>query len=114
LFIVKTENGLLMPGRAWILVGDEHGWSDKPRWSPDGNTLYFISDRDGSRCIWAQRLDAATKHPTSAPFSIYHFHQSRLSPINVGLALLEIDVANDKVVMDLGEMTGNIWKLTRH
>jgi len=113
LFIVKTQDGSPAPGYDWILVSDEHGWSDKPRWSPDGNTLYFISDRDGFLCLWAVRLDPATKRPISAPFPIYHFHTSRLSMRNIGLGFLEIDVAKDKIVMALGELTGNIWRLSR-
>jgi Tol biopolymer transport system component/DNA-binding winged helix-turn-helix (wHTH) protein len=110
-FITEIHNG--SPGPDWILVGDEHGWTDKPRWSPDGNTLYFISHRDGFRCVWGQRLNPATKHPVAPPFPIHHFHKSRLSPMNVGLALMEIDVAKDAIVMSLGELTGNIWRLTR-
>jgi len=43
-------------------------------WSPDGNLLYFISERDGFVCLWAQRLDPATKHPQGAAFPIRHFH----------------------------------------
>jgi hypothetical protein len=29
--------------------------------------------------------------------------------MNIGTGLLEIDVATDKVVFNLGELTGNIW-----
>jgi Tol biopolymer transport system component/DNA-binding winged helix-turn-helix (wHTH) protein len=112
LFVVKIENGSPAPRRDWILVSDEHGWADKPRWSPDGNMLYFISDRDGFLCIWAQRLDPKTKHQVSSPFPVYHFHRSRYSATNVGSGLLEMDVAGDKVVMNLGELTGNIWNLS--
>jgi len=36
-----------------------------------------------------------------------------LAMINVGTASLEIDVARDKIVMGLGELTGNIWSLKR-
>jgi len=32
------------------------GNEDQPRWSTSGRLLYFISARDGSQCIWAQRL----------------------------------------------------------
>ena len=111
LFVLKAENGRPAPPQDWILVSDEHGWADKPRWSSDGNMLYFLSDRDGFRCIWAQRLDPKTKQPSALPFPVYHFHRSRLSVMNVGSGLLEFDVAGDKVVMNLGELTGNIWNL---
>lgn len=33
--------------------------------------------------------------------------------INVGTGFLEIDLARDKVVMGLGELKGNIWRLKR-
>jgi hypothetical protein len=33
--------------------------------------------------------------------------------INVGTSALEIDVARNKIVMGLGELTGNIWSLKR-
>jgi hypothetical protein len=29
--------------------------------------------------------------------------------MNIGTGLLEIDVAADKVIFNLGELTGNIW-----
>jgi hypothetical protein len=71
----------------------------------------FVSHRDGFGCLWAQRLDARTKHPVGPQFAIHHFHDTRLSMMNVGLGLLEIDVARDKIVFGLGELTGNIWSL---
>src|SRR5262249_20915580 len=112
-YIVKLQNGVVDPGSRWIAVGDEHGWTDKPTWSPDGNTLYFISNRDGFRCIWAQPLRPKTKEPIGEPVAIYHFHNSRLSPANVGLSHLEMDIACDKLVISLGELRGNIWTM-RH
>ena len=47
---------------------------DKSRLSPDGNTLYFTSNRDHYNCFWAQRLNSKTKHPEGAPFAIQHLH----------------------------------------
>jgi Tol biopolymer transport system component/DNA-binding winged helix-turn-helix (wHTH) protein len=113
LYIVKLHDGSPLPDVTWTLVSDEHGLSDKPSWSPDGNVLYFISHRDGFRCVWAQRLQPTTKRPLGDPIAIYHFHNRRLSPMNVGWGLLELDVAKDKIVLDLGELTGNIWTI-RH
>ena len=112
LYMVKLHNGSAAPGANWIRasVAEEHG-GIKPRWSPDGNTLYFISHRDGSRCIWAQPLEPATKQPVGDAIAIYHFHNSRLSTRNIGLSMMELDVAADKMVITLSELAGNIWML---
>ena len=97
----------------WIPVTDGENLDDKPRWSPDGNLIYFTSERDGFRCIWAQRLDRALKRPAGAPFSVHHFHTSRRSLMNVGLGPLEISVARNALVFNLGERTANIWRASR-
>ncbi len=97
----------LIPESEWILVSDGSGFDSRPRWSPDGNLLYFTSDRDGFRCIWAQRLDPATKRPIGPLMSVYHFHDPKrlLSDIPE----LGFGVAKDKMVFNLTERTGNIW-----
>jgi Tol biopolymer transport system component/tRNA A-37 threonylcarbamoyl transferase component Bud32 len=93
----------------WIPVTGDEFRVDKPRWSPDGNLLYFTSDRDTFRCLWGQRLDPQTMRPVGPPMAVYHFHQARRSLTNVGLAVLEPAVARDKIVFNLAETTGNIW-----
>src|SRR5206468_1200549 len=45
----------------WITITDATTFNDKARWSPDGNILYFLSDRDGYRCVYARRLDPKSK-----------------------------------------------------
>ncbi len=93
----------------WIPVTDASTFEDKPRWSPDGRIIFFTSDRDGFRCLWAQRLDPTTKHPAGPPLPVYHFHTARRSLLNTGVLRLEISVARDKIVFNMGEITGNIW-----
>ena len=79
-------------------------------WSPDGNLLYFLSEREGFRCIWAQRLDPATTHPSGAAFPVRHFHTSRRSLMTIGDPLfVGMSVAVDKLVFSMTERTGNIW-----
>ena len=96
-------------GRVPISTGDDY--SDKPRWSPDGSLLYYTSDRDGHICIYAQPLDPRSKQPRGDPLEVYHSHDVRLSMSNVGSIWLEIDVARDKLVFGMAELTGNIWML---
>jgi hypothetical protein len=97
------------PETEWIAIADRQGWSNKPRWSPDGNLVYFVSRRDGYYCLWAQRVSLRTRQPLEAPLNVAHFHQSHLSMMNVAEAPLEISVAKDKIVFNLSELTGNIW-----
>ena len=109
LFIAPYRKGHQTPESGWIPVTDGWGGDDKPRWSPDGGLLYFTSDRDGFRCIWKQKLDPRSKRPAGEPQPLHHFHNARRSPMHQGLAALEMSVARDKIVLNLGEETGNIW-----
>jgi Tol biopolymer transport system component len=97
---------------AWIAVTDGASLDDTPRWSPDGRAIYFISERDGFRCIWSQSLDFVTKRPNGSPVGVFHSHSARRSLLNVRLGVLSIAVASDKVVFNMGERTGNIWMAT--
>jgi Tol biopolymer transport system component len=98
------------PESEWIGVTDGASFEGQPRWSADGSLVYFVSHRDGFRCIWAQRLDTHTKHPAKAAFAVYHFHSARRSLTNVGtIGYVGLGVSRDKLVFNLGELTGNIW-----
>ena len=97
----------------WIPITDGKLSDDKPRWSPDGNLMYLTSNRDGFMCIWAQPLDHETRHPRGEAFAVHHFHTSRRSLANVGLGPLETSVSRNGLVFNLGEVTGNIWRLSR-
>ena len=68
----------------------------------DGNLLYFISERDGFRCLWAQRLDVRTKRPSGAPVAVQHFHSSRLSLMDVDYSALEISITRHRVLFSAG------------
>ena len=95
----------------WISI-TEHAPipQDKMRWSPDGNLLYYTSDIDGFRCIWAQRLDPASKRPVERPFAVYHSHSARRSLLNAGVPFFhELSLSADRLFFNLGEATGNIW-----
>jgi Tol biopolymer transport system component len=98
-FKVAAESG-------WIVVADD---GEAPAWSPDGSLLYFWSDRDGSPCLWAQRLDPSSKRPTGPPLNIQHFHGRGLSWRNLYLGPPDLAVVRDRIVFNLGEHTGNVW-----
>lgn len=95
----------------WISLEGSGYWVDKPRWSPDGNLLYFLSDRDGSVCVWAQRLSATDKRPSGEPFPVWHMHATRDSLAStVGR---ELAVARGSVFLSLAHSLGNVSMMTR-
>jgi serine/threonine protein kinase/Tol biopolymer transport system component len=106
IFVAKVQATAVAGNKDWILVSRD---GEAPNWSPDGTILYFWSDRDGSSCLWAQRLDPSMKRPTGAALAIQHFHGKGLSSRNLYLGAPGIAVARDKMVFNLGEHTGNIW-----
>jgi len=108
-WVAPLRNGVAASEREWFPITEEHARVDKPRWSADGTIIYYTSQRDGFLCLWAQRLDRASKRPVSPPWAVYHFHTARLSMTTVGLGGLEISVAKNMIVLNLGELMGNIW-----
>jgi eukaryotic-like serine/threonine-protein kinase len=98
----------------WVTVIDSDTLDRQAAWSPDGSALYLQSQRDGFRCLWAQRLDPVTKHPVGAPFAVHHFHgvQRSMTASLPDPGAISIAVARDRIVFALGETTGNIWMTT--
>ncbi|MCX6629968.1 MAG: protein kinase [Candidatus Solibacter sp.] len=109
IFVAPFRAERPIPEDQWIAATDGLTFDDKARWSPDGNLVYHISDRDGFRCLWAQRLHPATKRPAGAPLAVYHSHSARRSMRNLENALLSISVAPGRLVFGMAERTGNIW-----
>jgi len=110
LFVVPVSNGQSPQDEAtWVPVTSGPALDNKPRWSPDGNLLYFVSDRDQYDCVWAQRLDRDTKRPVGAAVAVLHLHDAARSYGRIGSLRLDFSVAANKIVFHLEEIRGNIW-----
>jgi Tol biopolymer transport system component len=109
LFIAPFQGLSSIDRTSWIEATDASGAAFIPRWSPDGNALYLMSNTDGYRCIWRQRLDPATKRPVGNLIAVHHLHGARRSIEYISPGFAEISVAHDRIVFPLGERTGNVW-----
>ena len=110
LWIAPVRGGKVAGDAEWIRVSRGH--DERPWWSPDGNILYTLSQRDGSRCIWAWRLDARTKRPLEEPFAVYHFHGARMRVAGGLFAEFGPATLPDGLVFSLNDLSGNVWIAT--
>jgi eukaryotic-like serine/threonine-protein kinase len=111
-YIAPVENFVPAGGDHWIPLTSGEYHDDKPQLSPDGNTLYFTSNRDGFMCMWAQRLDSKTKRPLGAPVPIQHFHGSQRTYAGISAPnQMELEIAKDKIVTSLDEVHSDIWMM---
>jgi len=102
--------GSEIPHSSWIAVTDNQALDREPRWSADGNLIYFLSDRDGFRCIWARKLHPRTKQPVEAIFPVLHLHNPRVSLLHVpSTGHVSLCAVGDRLIFAMGELTGNLW-----
>jgi Tol biopolymer transport system component/DNA-binding winged helix-turn-helix (wHTH) protein len=106
-YVVPATLADPVPFDRWIPIATDFGM--QPSWSPDGNGIYYFSNRDGAFCLYLQPLDAATKRPAGEPRVARHFHDPRLRPVVATTATN--DVQARYVYVNLTETTGNIWLL---
>jgi hypothetical protein len=108
LYVTPLHNGQAGTDVEWIAITRDENVNQRPWWSEDGNLLYFISTRDGFRCIWAQRLDPVRKTPAGSPFEVYPFHSVRRS-IPPGTAGFGPAVSRDFLIYSITDNTANVW-----
>jgi Tol biopolymer transport system component len=114
IYVTPFQNGNVGGQDTWIAVTDGNQMDREVKWSPDGRLLYFLSQRDGFRCIWGQRLDRKTRHPEGAPFPVYHFHHSQQSLTSLGSpGKVGLSATKSGLLFSMSEMTGNIWMARR-
>jgi hypothetical protein len=83
-------------------------------WSPDGSLVYFLSARDGERCLYAQRVDRSKVSLAGAPFVVRHFHSAtNLFQSTVAIPVLSTGpataIGGGGFFYDLSRVSANIW-----
>jgi len=104
LFVIPT------PGGPWTRITDGKHWDDKPRWAPDGKTIYFVSRPGGFFNVWGIHFDSATGKPIGQPFQVSKFDSPRLM-IPQWIAPVGLSLTQDKLVLTMAQESGNIWVL---
>jgi len=110
--VVPNAPGRKLAGDEWVSISEGEISDREPYWAPDGRRLFFISDRDGFRCIWGRDIDPHTGRPAGPAVPIAHFHHAREllgSPVPTPGAI-GLTATADALVFTVAESTGNLWR----
>ena len=99
-------------GGPWIPITgtDDRYFEDKPRWSPDGRALYYLSNRNGFWNLWGRRFDPETGKPAGDAFQVSRFDSSlQMVPSNV--SDLQIAITDRRLILPVTQTSGAVWVL---
>jgi hypothetical protein len=104
--VIAPFNGTVGNETTWTAVAEET-YELSMEWAPEGDALYYFNLRDGSRCLWKQKLDPSGFRPTGEPIGIRHFEHQRRYPSR-GSAIAP---AKDLIGVNLSEHLSNLYRL---
>lgn len=107
IWIVPFRPGSPPQNTEWTPVLDVAGAYERHcGWSPDGKLLYLLLDRDGFRCLYAQRINSESGKPQGQPFAVQHFHSPRWDYVSTPFSN---GIIRSGFVFNVPDTTGGIW-----
>jgi serine/threonine protein kinase len=99
-------------GGKWIPLTDAKLWVDKARWSPDGRTIYFLSNRNSAFFdIWGLRFDPESGRSVGEEFRVTRYDSPGRTVDAAGAS--ELGVSATRLVVPIVESKGSIWVLDK-
>ena len=95
LWMLRTTDG-----EAWPIT-EELNDNRSPSWSADGRTLYFVTNRAGTRDLWQQRLDDEGR-PVGSPEAL---------TVGVGMIHASFDPTGSRVSYSRGVRFQHVWRV---
>jgi Tol biopolymer transport system component len=97
-------------GGKWTPLTDARLWADKGRWSPDGRTIYFISNRNGAFFdVWGIRFDPDSGRAIGEEFRVTRNDSPGRTVEASGAS--ELGVSSTRIVVPIVEAKGSVWLL---
>jgi len=114
-FAARFPPGASAPDDHWVEITRALDFSRKPRWSGDGKTIYYLSEKDGHWCVWGQHFNSVLGRAIGKAFPVQHFHDQKFTPGNINADGLNLSGTGDSLYLNVLETGGTIWlgKLAR-
>ena len=97
-------------GGPWTTITEGKHWDDKPRWSPDGRIIYYLSERRGFFNVWGIRFDPVNGRTEGEPFQVTSFNNPRLMVAEV-IGDVGLSLTQNQLVVTASQVSGSIWVL---
>ena len=109
---VRVPTSPYSPNSDQLFEGGTDGkhWDDKPRWSPDGKKIYFVSGRTGFFNVWGINFDSSKGRPVGEPFRVTAFENPAMMLAD-WIPNVELSLTQDKLVLTMEERSGSVWLL---
>jgi eukaryotic-like serine/threonine-protein kinase len=110
IFIAPFHPEKLVTQAELIPVTEGESADEEPYWSADGQAIFFLSRRDGHRCIWGRSLDSAMR-PRGAPYTVAHFHRpaAALGGADAYEGAVGLSAGPNFLVFEVTRSNSDIW-----
>jgi eukaryotic-like serine/threonine-protein kinase len=111
IFVVPNDPDRDVPESSWMRISEDSTTDREPFWAPDGSRIFFLSDRDGARCIWARPVDREGR-PTGPAYAVAHFHNARelLRAPEAPSGAIGLSASRERLIFTVAEFSGNVWR----
>jgi len=97
-------------GGPWRRITESKHWDDKPRWSPDGRSIYYLSDRKGFFNVWGIPSGSPFTGSKCDPFQVTNFDSPKRMVADV-MPAVGLSLTEDKLIVTVAQRAGSIWIL---
>jgi dipeptidyl aminopeptidase/acylaminoacyl peptidase len=97
-------------GGPWIPISAGKHWDDKPRWSPDGRIIYFVSEERGFFNVWGIHFYKEGGTQVGRRFRVTKFATPDLM-VPTYIPPIELCITKNRLVLNLVQVSGSIWVL---
>ncbi len=84
------------------LTTDDTAWDDKPRWSADGRTVFFLSRRSGEFELWRIGFDPDTGQPVGSASRVSSLTSPRRHVLR-GIGVLDLGLSASRLAVPVEE-----------
>ena len=97
------------PRNEWRLLVDGSSMERQPFWIAGTNLLYFLSERDGFRCVYGVAVNMKTGSVDGEVFAVAHFHDPRRLLLFTDVNDIGLSAAGGRLFLATYEERADIW-----